>query len=67
MAGIGTDGIGVHPAAFAFFGIRRFYDDLHIAVVFTGNGIGRSFAFDQFSFADDEQGCQLILQELRKS
>ena len=61
MSGIGTDGVGVHPAAFAFFGTRRYDDDLHIAVVFTGCGIGRSFAFDEFCFTDDEQGSQLIL------
>lgn len=61
MIGIGTDGVGVHPAAFAFFGTRRYDDDLHVAVIFTGCGIDRSFALDEFRFTDDEQGSQLIL------
>ena len=44
-----------------FFSCRRGDDDFHISMVFTGNGISRSFAFDQFGFADDEQRSQLIL------
>ena len=61
MIGVRADGIAVDPAAFAFFSCRRGDDDFHISMVFTGNGISRSFAFDQFGFADDEQRSQLIL------
>ena len=64
MVRIRADSVAVDPAAFAFFSCRRSDDDFHVAVVFTGNGFGRGFAFDQFGFADDEQRGQLILQRL---
>ena len=42
MFGVSADGFAVNPAAFAFFMSRRSDDDLHIAMVFAGDGFSRS-------------------------
>ena len=60
MLGISADGFTVNPAAFAFFMSRRSDDDLHIAMVFAGNGFSRGRFVQQGNFADDEQRRQLV-------